>query len=166
MKTVKEKLGKSRQHQEETESDDFDIEAAISNSLKGCDIVLQEPHEIIEAVIERLKKERDDKYKELFEDGKMEGKGFFEFASYEELQCAVTLKPTGNFDRDGFNPELGPWNVWPLSNYFEEMISLYVLWDGEYWAHWEAGWMEGVKEFWNHHKDKFENSNVNYNLKN
>jgi len=116
----------------------------------------------MEQVIERLKKERNEADKSYSEKGKEDGLEWAKVASYEELLYAIKWEPMneqpGLIGYDPTRDEV-------LGDYFGDIME-----DNEsmgfvektygnflpnsFFAAWEEGWVEGIKEFWGEIKDK------------
>lgn len=93
-----------------------------------------------QAVIERLKKEKDMAKKNYYEGGFSEGKKFAESASYEEL-LYVAESSEGAIGVDSvFQDDL-------LGDYFRDLFTDSPVPDAHV-GDFIAGWVDGVKDFW------------------
>jgi len=109
-------------------------------------------------IVERLKREKEESEHEWFEQGKTDGLEFAKNIDYETLKYALNWKPMKElpgiiFDYDPTKDEyLGEQFSIAFDEYdqfnFEENIP------NDFYIEWEAGWKEGVIEFWNEIKDK------------
>ncbi|MBR3663577.1 MAG: hypothetical protein IKN64_02865 [Desulfovibrio sp.] len=104
--------------------------------------------EDMEAIIERLRKEKAEYEDTKFDEGEEEGYEFAKSASYEELlYAATTLAETCDLaERDLFKDAL-------LGGYFasledENGDNLLKVLDEEAYGKWLAGWAYGVSAFW------------------
>jgi hypothetical protein len=99
----------------------------------------------MEKIIERLKKEKNESLKEWFEIGKGKGQEWAKEAHYDELQMVVNgehekvpMEKLIEFESGNhgwFNEEI--YDVYPIVRGTEPDATV------------QAGFMEGVREFWN-----------------
>ena len=98
----------------------------------------------MEKIIERLKKEKNESLKEWFQIGKGKGQEWAKEAHYDELQMVVNAKHQRVPMKKLIEFESGN-EDW----FKEEIYDLYPVIKGtEPDATLQAGFMEGVREFW------------------
>lgn len=108
----------------------------------------------MQAIIERLKKEKEQAEKEWYEQGKTDGLEWAKAASYDELLYAVAEFPIRDsridVDYDFLTGDdvLGDWFKESLDIYMEEQKRKPMF------ADYDLGWREAVSDFWNEVKDK------------
>lgn len=120
----------------------------------------------MDTVIERLKKEKSESHKDAFDEGKKDGYEYAKSATYDEFQYVLQYETLRNrilkFDNRGY-PHPPEDEV--FGDYFAERIEQHMAnnlstWDNmgdlpdEYFVEWEAGFIEGIKDFWEEVKDK------------
>ena len=118
----------------------------------------------MEEIIERLKAEKLETINDLYENGKNDGLEFARSASYGDLIQVVNEKPMnesnevlGNWDPTSSENELlGDVYSQAFEDY--ELLGMiqtrYGFIPNEFFAKWEAGFFEGVREFYYEIKDK------------
>lgn len=124
----------------------------------------------MEAIIERLKREKEESDHEWIDQGKLDGLDFAKSAHYDELQYALRWETVKEIQEkaDGYPLNYSPAEDDVLGDYFRDIIMDEDILEplgmeesspGNYapnqaYAEWENGWKEGIKEFWNEIKSK------------
>ena len=114
-------------------------------------------------IIERLKKEKAKAETEWFEQGKIDGLEFAKNLDYEDLVYALKWETIKEMPSNiiGYNPTQDEYFGEYFSEIFEEYDHLGFedtaynnVMPNDLYIEWEAGWKEGVQEFWDEVKDK------------
>jgi hypothetical protein len=109
----------------------------------------------MDAIVERLKREKSETEKNYFDDGKKDGLEWAKAAHYSDLQSAIGWE----FNK-GDDPRQCPDS--DIADYFSEIIDEdpilhcedYDNYANDALVSFIAGWKEGVEEFWNEIADK------------
>jgi hypothetical protein len=138
---------------------------AVSKAIEKKEAFKQRLKEAttMEAVIERLKQEKQNAGNDYYEIGQKDGLAWVKTASYEELQHALDYETMQ--EHSGYTISYDPCTHEVLGEYFSDIIgedpnmgfeqtggSNYI--PNHYFQSWEQGWKDAVVEFWEEIKDK------------
>lgn len=121
--------------------------------------------ENMDAVVERLRKEKEKSEHEWFEIGKKDGLEWAKAAHYVDFQYALQFTPLKEERMSANIIGADPTKDDHLGEYFSDIFEEYDELNfeetsynnstpNEFYIEWEAGWAEGVQEFWKEIKGK------------
>ena len=119
-------------------------------------------------IIERLKREKAEAENEWFDQGKNDGLEFAKRSSYEDLKYALNIETIKEISKKEALIGCDPTQDEILGDYFSDIFETYDQLGFEkqsysnyvgdipnnFYIEWEAGWKEGIQEFWDEVKDK------------
>jgi flagellar biosynthesis chaperone FliJ len=110
--------------------------------------------ENMEAIIERLKKQKADYQSDLNEDGKNEGLSFAKSADYDDLIYALNARIYDAWDRDSQLEDYWKDTCEGLEESFGIKVTDDLGEPTDEFEEWFEGWKEGVEAFWGEVEDK------------